>query len=138
MNQQGFYKFIYFVMNFTEGILRWTFYNAFLTNRRSDCLATLSEKFKMAGICNCWWFWCLALGTCFSATFPLLTIYVLILHAFYKRSVVVTNVYCGGRHAASFNARLWSWLEKLGTISLLSALFTFPFANWLNAQLMPL
>ena len=61
----------------------------------------------------------------------------LILHAFYK-SVVVTNVYCGGRHAASFNARLWSWLEKLGTISLLSALFTFPFANWLNAQLMPL
>ena len=62
----------------------------------------------------------------------------LILHAFYKRSVVVTNVYCGCRHAASFNARLWSWLEKLGTISLLSALFTFPFANWLNAQLMPL
>ena len=60
------------------------FYNAFLTNRRSDCLATLSKKFKMAGICNCWWFWCLALGTCFSATFPLLTIYVLILHAFTK------------------------------------------------------
>lgn len=28
--------------------------------------------------------------------------------------------------------------KKLGTISLLSALFTFPFANWLNAQLMPL
>ena len=26
---------------------------------------------------------------------------------------MVTNVYCGGRHAASFNARLWSWLEKI-------------------------
>ena len=71
-------------MNFTEGNFTVDFYNAFLTNRRSDCLATLSEKFKMAGICNCWWFWCLALGTCFSATFPLLTIYVLILHAFTK------------------------------------------------------
>ena len=86
-------------MNFTEGNFTVDFYNAFLTNRRSDCLATLSEKFKMAGFAIAGgsgaWPWVLA-----SQLLSLfLTIYVLILHAFYKRSVVVTNVYCGCRHA---------------------------------------
>ena len=46
VNQQGFYKFIYFVMNFTEGNFTVDFYNAFLTNRRSDCFGNFIGKIQ--------------------------------------------------------------------------------------------
>ena len=67
-----------------------------------------------------------------------LTIYVLILHAFTKEVLwLPTFIVVVGTPPALTLVYGPGW-KKLGTISLLSALFTFPFANWLNAQLMPL
>ncbi|HAP4713829.1 hypothetical protein [Enterococcus faecalis] len=140
VNQQGFYKFIYFVMNFTEG----EFYGGLFTTLFLLIGGLIAwqlyrknskwQGFAIAGGSGAWpWVLASQLLSLF------LTIYVFDFTRFFTKEVLwlPTFIVVVGTPPALTLVYGPGW-KKLGTISLLSALFTFPFANWLNAQLMPL
>lgn len=138
-NSSMFYKFIYFVMNFTEGefygglfttifLIIGALFAWFLYNKNSKW-----QGFSIVQGTGLWpWVFASQVLSLF------LTIYVFDFTRFFSAEVMwlptfivvvgtppaLTLVYGPGR-------------KKLITISLLSALFTFPFAHWLNGYVMP-
>ncbi|GGP10791.1 hypothetical protein [Oceanobacillus neutriphilus] len=139
-NESLFYKTIYFMMNFTEG----EFYGGLLTSIMLIIGAFIAwnlyknnskwQGFAISGGSGVWpWVFASQIISLF------LTIYVFDFVKFFSDDVLwlPTFIVVVGTPPA-LTLVYGPGLKKLLTISVLSALFTFPFVHWLNQYIMPL
>lgn len=139
VNDSYFYKTVYFFMNFTEG----EFYGGIFTT-----------LFLIIGACLAWFLykknskWQGFGITAGSGTWPwvfasqvlslFLTVYVFDFVRFFSEDVMwlPTFIVVVGTPPALTIVYGPGW-RKLFTISILSSVFTFPFAHWMNQYIMP-
>lgn len=140
VNSSMFYKFIYFVMNFTEG----EFYGGLFTTiflivgaLFAWMLYNKNSKWQGFSIAQGTGLWPWVFASQILSLF--LTIYVFDFTRFFSADVIwlPTFIVVVGTPPALTLVYGPGW-KKLITISVLSSLFTFPFAHWLNGYVMPL